>query len=246
MCRKLTLRLTAIDYGTDEELQHNFTKNSELKLLLRLLKWESKEAIDLKRLEWSIPASVLPQELLGFVKIIDEFLINPLNPEDGESINDLIQKKRKPATRRAKAQIEDRSSGAEDQDDDDVVFSDPEVAAAVNGGRKPKRKRSSKKDGKRSKEGGRDIEGGAGGARRKKRIEEAKIYRTAEFIVDSDDDEEAARAFFEREAELRRQMEKRSGKGANKLVDKSSKAKKGKKDKSIAKTGELYATRGRN
>ena len=54
-----------------------------------------------------------------------------------------------------------------------------------------------------------DSDGGDGiqKAPRKRKTAETQIYKSAAFIDDSDDDQEKDKAFFEREKELRREME---------------------------------------
>lgn len=218
------LSLTNHDFADviydETEIQKACTFNSELKLLLGLVKWESAESSDRTYLQWTIPARLLPKELASYVKLIDDFLIEPLDIESGKSLKDIVKRKLKRRAPR-RAPESDLEELPEDEDDD-VVFSDPEVQAAMQAGRRRKGQNNGRKSRKKGKRDGAAVDGEEederATRRRRKRIEEAKIYRSAEFILDSDEDEEADRAFFEREAELRKQMEFNAGKG-NGLVD---------------------------
>lgn len=215
-----------VPYEEDSQ-QDAATRHIQLKLLLRLLKWESREADDLSHLIWTIPKAQLPGDLRGYIKIIDDFLINPLDPENGMSLSEMITKKAKP---RKKPQISNMSASGTESDGA-AAFSDPEVAAAIRGTRK---KRSSK--GRRKSRAavieGHELDDGEGPTRRRrlKRRKEAEEYRTAEFIEDSDDDEEANKAFFEREKRLREEMEKKGGLG-NGLAERKTKEKKKRRKK---------------
>lgn len=48
---------------------------------------------------WSIPSSILPSELDGNIKVIQGFLLDPVDP-NGKSAADLLQKKRKVTVRK--------------------------------------------------------------------------------------------------------------------------------------------------
>lgn len=177
---------------------------------------------------------MLPNELKTFVQVIDEFLINPLDPETGSSISSLVQKKKAPRPPKAQ-QDKDADGSGNNSSESDAVFSDPETAALMRGVKGLKDKTKKKKGGGKTRARRGDanasgdrlpVEGGAGASQRqRRRMEEAKMYRTAEFIEDSDDDEDADRAFFEREERLRRDMEVRAGKSHN-LIDGGKKKKK--------------------
>lgn len=207
----------------DDSERDAATRHIQLKLLLRLLKWESVEAEDMSHLEWTIPSILLPTDLRGYIKIIDDFLINPLDPENGMSLSEMVTKKAKPRRKPQLGNIADSSS-----DDDGLDFSDPEVAAAIRGNRKKRTGKSSK----RRKRAAEEVDGEEGMTRKRKakRRREAEEYRTAEFIEDSDDDDEADKAFFERERRLREEMEQKSGQG-NGLVERKTKEKKKRRTK---------------
>lgn len=105
--------------------------NEHYKLLMRLLSWVSEEGTsspsrgasadesfsvpESKELAWKIPASILPAALTSFIKIITDFILDPLDPSNGKSAKDLLQKKRKPRGKRVIAQYVGESDG-EDED----------------------------------------------------------------------------------------------------------------------------------
>lgn len=223
----------------DEDKQDACTRNPQLKLLLRLIKWEHRESDERTHLIWTIPAALAPTDLLGYIRIVDQYLLEPfMPPEEDKALDDMVRKeyKRKPRRLRSESPASGAEGKADASDDDAALFSDPEVAAAIRGSRTKLKKASSGKKGK----GKAKHEGGAEDddkaiRRRKKRAEEAKKYRTAEFIVDSDDDEEADRLFFKQEEALRQEMEARAGK--NRLAEDGEKA-----DKHAAQGKEAKAT----
>jgi len=51
-------------------------------------------------LVWSIPALLLPSKLDSDLKIIDDFLLDPIDPQNGKSAADLLRKQRKKAVRK--------------------------------------------------------------------------------------------------------------------------------------------------
>lgn len=229
----------------DEDKQDVCTRNPHLKLLLRLIKWESRESDERTHLIWTIPASLTPADLLGYVQIVDKYLLEPfMPPDDEQALDDLVRKeyKRKPRRVRSESPPSDGEGKGNASSDDAALFSDPEAAAAIRGTRKKLKKAGKEKTGKGKGKG--KHEGGAeddkATKRRKKRVEEAKKYRTAEFILDSDDDEEADRLFFEREEALRLEMATRAGRPTAAADGSAKKAKKadkqaGKKQKAAAK-----------
>lgn len=221
-------------YGEDT-IQDAATRHIQLKLLLRLLKWECREADDSTHLVWTIPKALLPSDLRGHVKIIDDFLINPLDPENGLSLSEMVTKKAKPRKKPKLGNIEESSAS----DRDALEFSDPEAAAAIRGGSRRKKSTKSSKSRRRRSAADDDEDDGeevTTKRRRAKRRKEAEEYRTAEFIEDSDVDDEADKAFFEREKRLREEMEKKSGVG-NGLVERTVKEKKKKRRKKGGEKG---------
>ena len=219
----------------DEAAELDFYKNSEVRLLVRLLHWDARTELPSMKMVWSIPPTRTPTQLRSDVRLIDDALLDPLEAADGKTAQQLVTKKYK--NRRKPVQ------NASSSEDDDVQFSDPDVAAAVKGTKASKKSSKSKpRKARKSREvhgedpDGLDMEMSQGGTKRKKRVAEHKAYHTAEFIVDSDDDEEADRAFFIREAALRKDMEQRGGEG-NGVVTKPIKAKPAKKAKKQAKKG---------
>ncbi|KAA1097298.1 Topoisomerase 1-associated factor 1 [Puccinia graminis f. sp. tritici] len=83
--------------GEDNEFKTALARDAELHMLLRLLSWESEEEYP-GHLGWTIPKGRTHSELDLDIKVIDHFLINPLD-HDGKSPAELTKKKRK---RRAK------------------------------------------------------------------------------------------------------------------------------------------------
>lgn len=51
-------------------------------------------------LVWSIPALLLPSKLDSDLKIIDDFLLDPIDPQNGKSAADLLRKQRKKVVRK--------------------------------------------------------------------------------------------------------------------------------------------------
>ncbi|KAH9811884.1 timeless protein-domain-containing protein [Melampsora americana] len=106
----------------DEDFQEGLARDPQLHLFLRLLSWESTE--DEGRLHWSIPKSQLHTELNVNLKVIDYFLLNPLD-HNGKSAAELVKKKRKSKasrqrrTRREKSADLNEEEGTLDGDSDD-------------------------------------------------------------------------------------------------------------------------------
>ncbi|KAK4698763.1 hypothetical protein P7C70_g7506, partial [Phenoliferia sp. Uapishka_3] len=103
----------SVELSTDEE-KNAGAKNAHFKLLLRLLKWESNEVPESQDLVWSIPTLLLPATLDSDIKLIDAFLLDPVDP-NGKSAADLLRKKRKvPVRRRKEKELVDGLSGDEE------------------------------------------------------------------------------------------------------------------------------------
>ncbi|ORY33101.1 timeless protein-domain-containing protein [Naematelia encephala] len=68
---------------------------------------------------------------------------------------------------------------------------------------------------------------------RKRKVAETQVFKSAAFIVDSDDDEEADRIFFEREKELRREMEEMAQSHGSVMDGKGKKKRKRSKGKDV-------------
>ncbi|SCV67720.1 BQ2448_5331 [Microbotryum intermedium] len=74
------------------------TGNATLRLLMGLLNWESRENDESTELIWSIPSSLMPATLDGDVRTIENFLLDPVDP-NGKTAADYLRKKRKPIKR---------------------------------------------------------------------------------------------------------------------------------------------------
>ncbi|SGZ16990.1 BQ5605_C020g09086 [Microbotryum silenes-dioicae] len=77
------------------------TGNATLRLLMGLLNWESRENDSSTELIWSIPLSLMPATLDGYVQTIENFLLDPVDP-NGKTAADYLRKKRKPVKRRTR------------------------------------------------------------------------------------------------------------------------------------------------
>ncbi|KAI9609866.1 hypothetical protein H4Q26_006855 [Puccinia striiformis f. sp. tritici PST-130] len=97
-----------VEPGEDNELKNALARDAELHMLLRLLCWLNEEEYP-GHLCWVIPKSRTHSELDLDIKVIDHFLINPLD-HDGKSPADLTKKKRK---RRANGRHDLSGSDAE-------------------------------------------------------------------------------------------------------------------------------------
>lgn len=71
------------------------------------------------RVHWTMPKTVLPDDIDSTVRIMRDFLRNPIDL-DGQSAKDLLRKKRKQAVRRAK-----RPAPGNNTDDDEVNIERP-------------------------------------------------------------------------------------------------------------------------
>lgn len=132
----------AVDFGSDAEIKEAATVNAHFKLLMRLLSWESDEgefarrlvvcpgksvdedlpppvATDSGQLVWSVPASLTPSKLDGDIKIINDFLLDPVDPQNGKSASELLRKQRKKPVRRKKRIASDAESEGELEFDED-------------------------------------------------------------------------------------------------------------------------------
>ncbi|BGP30852.1 Topoisomerase 1-associated factor 1 [Rhodotorula toruloides] len=97
-----------VEYGEDAEVKEAVTVNPHVKLLMRLLSWKNSEAPESGELVWSIPASILPSKLDSDLKIIEDFILDPVDPQNGKSAAELLRKQRKkPVRRKRKIASED-------------------------------------------------------------------------------------------------------------------------------------------
>jgi len=128
-------------------------------------------------LRWTIPASRWPSDLALDIKLIDNFLINPLDPGTGKSVSDLVKKVVKRRTRKEKlvslSDIEDRGELNEDGEP---------VKAKKKGRRRSKRAASG------SDESDHNVENeGATKRKRKRKAEAIASYISEQFVHDSDE-----------------------------------------------------------
>lgn len=115
-----------VEYGDEPEVKEAATVNPHVKLLMRLLSWESSEgsfvfrtrralrltifhiAPESGELVWAIPATILPSKLDSDLKIIEDFILDPVDPQNGKSAAELLRKQRKkPVRRKRKIASED-------------------------------------------------------------------------------------------------------------------------------------------
>ncbi|GAA5935882.1 Tof1p [Sporobolomyces koalae] len=110
-----------VDFGPDDEQKEAASTDPHYKLLMRLLGWESAEAPESAGLTWSIPAPLLPSKLQQDVEVINGFLLDPIDPQNGKSAADLLRKQRKkPVRRRRKIASEDEMELDSDEDGEPV------------------------------------------------------------------------------------------------------------------------------
>ncbi|KAG8903574.1 Topoisomerase 1-associated factor 1 [Tulasnella sp. 403] len=121
----------AIPYTTQDKADAA-TKNANLKLLFRLLKFSTRDD-EADELEWYIPATTMPDELQRSLVVIDQFIKEPLDLK-GKKAADLLSKRRARRTTRRR-----RRRHASDGSSDEVDLSDME-----NPSRKAKRTRKAK------------------------------------------------------------------------------------------------------
>lgn len=161
----------------EQDFEKALARDPQLHLFLRLLSWESTE--NEGRLQWSIPKSRLHTELNVDIKIIDYFLLNPLDHE-GKSAAELVKKKRKTQARKTQASSRRRlrETSADLNEDERALDDDSEEEEAA------RKKRKAKKQ------------------------QEVRQYQSAQFIADSDDEDNPERdaKFFEQERLLRERI----------------------------------------
>ncbi|GAA5927146.1 hypothetical protein JCM1841_006062 [Sporobolomyces salmonicolor] len=110
-----------VDFGDDAEKKEAATTNPHFKLLMRLLGWESTETPESGELVWSIPAPFPPSKLDSDLQIIDDFLLDPVDPQNGKLASDLLRKKRKkPVRRRRRVASDDELAEGLEEDEDDA------------------------------------------------------------------------------------------------------------------------------
>lgn len=76
--------------------------------------------LDTNEVRWSVPATILPSTLDGDIRIIANFLLDPVDP-NGKSASELLRKKRKaPKKRRRAVLADDDLDGLDGLDEDEV------------------------------------------------------------------------------------------------------------------------------
>ncbi|GAA5909890.1 hypothetical protein JCM6882_002043 [Rhodosporidiobolus microsporus] len=200
-----------VDFGEGEEGRERreaATVDPQFKLLMRLIGWESTETPKSGDLVWSIPTTLVPSQLDSTLKVINDFLLDPVDPQNGKTASELLRKKRKKPVRRKRAAIAsgdemelDENFSEGDAGDGDAGGGDGEGGGAG----KKRRGGGGGGKGKGKKASGGSGESGAAKKRAKKRKEEEIAYKSAQFIADSDDEDDAERdaLFFAAEAALR-------------------------------------------
>jgi replication fork protection complex subunit Tof1/Swi1 len=196
-----------VNFGEDPETKEAASTDPHYKLLMRLLGWESEEGESIRvescpsllnlivilctapesaGLVWSIPAPLPPSKLDSDLKIIDDFLLDPIDPQNGKSASDLLRKQRKkPVRRKRKIASEDEMELGEDG----------EPAPAK------KKKRQKKREEEEA-----AYKSAQFVSRTFRPIAEHQLIASSKQIEDSDDDEEADARFFAAEAALRAKL----------------------------------------
>lgn len=127
---------------------------------------------DSTHLDWVIPESILPSTLEADVRLIDQFILDPLDASNGKSIRDLLQVQRKKQTKRVRRPVSSDSEAEKGGEENQAE-----------GGKKAKKSRSKKRVAPWS-----ESEGDAAEKRKiraKKRVEEAAAYKSAQFVRSS-------------------------------------------------------------
>lgn len=210
-------------YDSDEQ-KEAILANGRAKLLLRLLNWdnESPDAGDFlpadhpgateadieaaaraekNKTVWLIPITQYPAQLDADVQMINDFLADPIDPSNGKTAADLLRKKRKAPVRRKRRRL-----ATDDEDGDADAAGSGDGDAGAGGGKRKKGGQRKRKNvlSDTEDEDGEEREKTAR-KRTKKAQKEQVIYKSAQFINDSDDESDAERdaAFFAAEAALR-------------------------------------------
>ncbi|KAL8996633.1 MAG: hypothetical protein Q9169_003915 [Polycauliona sp. 2 TL-2023] len=209
----------AVSPDTDERRIAMF-KDAKLRLLMTLVGFERLGVDDEPDATWIIPSAVTARHLHETHDIIGKHRDNPVmeyGVDDPITAEEMLR--RKPTEKVRRAAYDDDVSGDDgivsDGNDDDLLFpahgptdTGPQTAAAALEKLRQKRRRRKTKPTS-------DIEDGAGGsddetqelrekARQPKGLKKREMFKSSEFVYDSDDDPESDKLFFESE-EMRRQ-----------------------------------------
>ncbi|KAL8982091.1 MAG: hypothetical protein Q9205_003301 [Flavoplaca limonia] len=200
-----------------EERRIAMFKDAKLRLLMTLAGFERLGIDDQSDATWIIPSAITARQLREAHDIVEKHRNDPImkyGEDDPITADEMLR--RKPTERIRRAAYDDDASGDDgiDGNDGDLLFpargpteTGPRTAAAALEKLKQKRRRRKNKSTS-------DVEGGAADIddetlEHRRKVREAKdlkkreMFKSAEFVYDSDDDPEADRLFFERE-EMRR------------------------------------------
>ena len=200
-----------------EELRIAMFKDAKLRLLMTLVGFERLGIDDEPDATWIIPSAVTARQLHETLDVIEKHRNDPImeyGEEDPMTANEMLR--RKPTEKVRRAAYDDDLSGDDGivSDGNDLLFpargptdTGPRTAAAALEKLRQKRRRRRNKPTS-------DTEDGVGGlddetrelrrkAREVKDLKKREMFKSAEFVYDSDDDPEVDRLFFERE-EMRR------------------------------------------
>ncbi|MBW0466958.1 hypothetical protein O181_006673 [Austropuccinia psidii MF-1] len=197
-----------VEANQDAGFEQALFRDAELHLLLRLLHWDSQEEHP-GYLRWTIPKTRTHTELDLDIKIVDYFLLNPLD-HNGKGAAELTTKKRK-TQRRVRLSRKTEESSEKEKTFDGTADDQMTVKKS-----KPRRRaRLSRKTEEAPQEDKTLDDGDASdqsqaqkaSSKAKKKMEIQK-YLSAQFITESDDEEneERDRLFFEKERKLRAQI----------------------------------------
>ncbi|KAL8674137.1 MAG: hypothetical protein Q9168_001474 [Polycauliona sp. 1 TL-2023] len=200
-----------------EERRIAMFKDAKLRLLMTLVGFERLGFDDEPDATWIVPSAVTARHLHETHEIVGKYRNDPVmeyGVDDPISAEEMLR--RKPTEKVRRAAYDDDASGDDgivsDGNDDDLLFpargptdTGPRTAAAALEKLKQKRRRRKIKSTS-------DNEDGAVGSddeirehrRRVREVKASKMFKSSEFIYDSDDDPESDRLFFESE-EMRRQ-----------------------------------------
>lgn len=154
------------------------------------------------------------------IKLIDNFLINPLDPGTGKSVADLVKKVVK---RRPRKEAQEKLVSLSDAEKDGELDEDGEFVVKKKKGRRGKKVVSDGSDQEPELEGAKQ--------RKKKRKQEAiQSFKSAQFIESDEDEinEERDAAFFAREQALRDKLDAAYAAGTG-IASQGTKKKKDKK-----------------
>lgn len=194
-------------------------KDAKLRLLMTLVGFERLGIDDKPDATWIIPSAITARQLHETHDVIEKHRNDPVmeyGEEDPMTADEMLR--RKPAEKVRRAAYDDDLSGDDgivsDGNDDDLLFpargptdTGPRTAAAALEKLRQKRRRRRDKPTSDNEDGVGELDDETRELRRKAReakdLKKREMFKSAEFVYDSDDDPEVDRLFFERE-EMRR------------------------------------------